>query len=88
MKICHFTIAENYVITSAEEIIYYVDIATDIGREKKSRVVRRLLILFYDCVTICIFVLNSGDHHIIISLLLLDSIAVILFFLFRLQNEF
>jgi hypothetical protein len=79
MNIGHFTIIENYVMTSTEEIIHFIANVTIVGRTKGHK---KTIILLGggggNCVTICIFVncFYSGDQHII-SLFFLDLDAII-----------
>jgi hypothetical protein len=49
VNIGNFTIAENFVMTSTEETTCYVNIATDVGRKNKARVIS----FFYTNIMIC-----------------------------------
>lgn len=76
-----FTVVENCVMTSTEEVICYIATVGVVGRKKKSRAIRRILIFFCNCVTTCIFVycFHFGDQHTR-SIFFLDSAAVTFWF--------
>jgi hypothetical protein len=44
-----FTVIENFVMTSTEEVICYIATVGVVGRKKKSRVIRRILIFLQLC---------------------------------------